>query len=74
MEKKYGVYLCKGCGIGEAIDFESLAKVIKKEGKIQHIKEHDILCSPAAREMILEDLKPEGEGINALVIAACSPR
>jgi quinone-modifying oxidoreductase subunit QmoB len=74
MEKKFGVYLCKGCGIGDAIDFESLAKVIKKEGKIQHIKEHDILCSPEGRAMILEDLKPEGEGINSLVIAACSPR
>jgi len=74
MEKKYGVYLCKGCGIGEAINFESLQKVIKKEGKIQFIKEHDIMCSPAAREMILEDIKPEGEGINSLVIAACSPR
>jgi quinone-modifying oxidoreductase subunit QmoB len=84
MEKKYGVYLCKGCGIGETIDFESLTKVIKKEGKIQHIKEHDIMCSPEARAMILEDLKPqaagegEGEGevggINALVIAACSRR
>jgi quinone-modifying oxidoreductase subunit QmoB len=74
MEKKFGVYLCKGCGIGDAIDFESLTKVVKKEGKIQHIKEHDILCSPEARDMILEDLKPEGEGINALVIAACSPR
>ncbi len=35
MDKKYGVYLCKGCGIGEAINFESLQKVIKKEGKIQ---------------------------------------
>ena len=74
MEKKYGVYLCKGCGIAEAIDFESLTKVIKKEGKIQHIKEGDILCSPAGRDLILEDLKPEGEGINAIVIAACSPR
>jgi len=74
MEKKFGVYLCKGCGIGDAIDFESLTKVIKKEGKIQHIKEHDILCSPEGRAMILEDLKPEGEGINSLVIAACSPR
>ncbi len=74
MEKKYGVYLCKGCGIGESIDFESLAKVIKKEGKIQFIKEHDILCSPEARAMVLEDIKPEGEGINSLVIAACSPR
>ncbi len=74
MEKKYGVYLCKGCGIGEAINFESLQKVIKKEGKIQFIKEHDIMCSPDARAMVLEDIKPEGEGINALVIAACSPR
>jgi quinone-modifying oxidoreductase subunit QmoB len=74
MEKKYGVYLCKGCGIGEAINFESLQKVIKKEGKIQFIKEHDIMCSPEARAMILEDIKPEGEGINSLVIAACSPR
>ncbi len=74
MEKKYGVYLCKGCGIAEAMDFESLTKVIKKEGKIQHIKEADIMCSPEGRAMILEDMKPEGEGINALVIAACSPR
>jgi quinone-modifying oxidoreductase subunit QmoB len=74
MEKKFGVYLCKGCGIAEMINFESLTKVIKKEGKIQHIKEHDILCSPDARAMIMEDLKPEGEAINALVIAACSPR
>jgi quinone-modifying oxidoreductase subunit QmoB len=74
MEKKFGVYLCKGCGIGEALDFEKLTKVIKKEGKIQHIKEHDIMCSPEGRAMILEDLKPEGEGINSIVVAACSPR
>ena len=33
MEKKYGVYLCKGCGIGDAIDFESLAKVDQKRGQ-----------------------------------------
>jgi quinone-modifying oxidoreductase subunit QmoB len=74
MEKKYGVYLCKGCGIADAIDFESLTKIIKKEGKIQHIKEADIMCSPEGRALILEDMKPEGEGINAIVIAACSPR
>jgi len=74
MEKKYGVYLCKGCGIADAVDFESLTKIIKKECKIQHIKEADIMCSPEGRAMILEDMKPEGEGINAIVIAACSPR
>ena len=49
MEKKYGVYLCKGCGIADAINVESLHKVIKKSGKIQHIKEADILCSPEGR-------------------------
>ncbi len=74
MEKKFGVYLCKGCGIGEAINFESLQKIIKKEGKIQYIKEHDIMCSPEARAMVLEDMKPDGDGINAMVIAACSSR
>ena len=46
--------MCKGCGIGEDINFESLQKVIKKEGKIQFIKEHDIMCSPEARAMILQ--------------------
>ncbi|MEJ2670862.1 MAG: FAD-dependent oxidoreductase, partial [Deltaproteobacteria bacterium] len=78
MEKKYGVFLCKGCGIADAIDFESLTKVIKKEGKIQFIKEADILCSPEGRAMVLEAMKPEGEGegagINAMVLAACSSR
>jgi len=74
MEKKFGVYLCKGCGIADAIDFESLTKVIKKEGKIQHIKEADVLCSPEGLAMIKEDLNPEGEGINSIVIAACSSR
>ncbi|OGP69429.1 MAG: heterodisulfide reductase subunit A [Deltaproteobacteria bacterium RBG_13_58_19] len=72
MEKKFGVYLCKGCGIADAINFESLAKVIKKEGKIQHIQEHDILCSPEGRALIEQDMAQEG--INSMVIAACSPR
>ena len=72
MEKKYGVYLCKGCGIGAALDFESMAKVVKKEGKIPHIKEHDILCSPEGLEMIKQDMV--AEGINCHVIGACSPR
>jgi quinone-modifying oxidoreductase subunit QmoB len=71
-EKKFGVFLCKGCGIGEALNFESLTKVIKREGKIQHIREHDVLCSPEGLAMIRDDLTQEG--INSLVIAACSPR
>ncbi len=33
MEKKYGVYLCKGCGIAEAMDFESMVKGDQKRGE-----------------------------------------
>ncbi|MDP3183205.1 MAG: FAD-dependent oxidoreductase [Desulfobaccales bacterium] len=72
MEKKFGVYLCKGCGIGAVLDFESIAKVVKKEGKIPHVKEHDILCSPEGLDLIKQDMVQEG--INCMVIAACSPR
>ncbi len=72
MEKKFGVYLCKGCGMGEALNFESIAKVVKKGGKIPHIKEHDILCSPEGLDLIKQDMV--AEGINCMVIAACSSR
>lgn len=71
MEKKYGVYLCKGCGLGDVLDFDSITKVVKKEGKIPDVKEHDILCGPEGLDLIKQDL---AQGVNSLVIAACSPR
>ena len=73
MEKKYGVYICKGCGIGESIDIEKLAKVAKKGPiKEENIKVHDVLCSPEGLQLIKGDTKKEG--INTILIAACSPR
>ena len=33
IEKKFGVYLCKGCGIADAINFESLTQGDQKSGK-----------------------------------------
>ena len=68
MEKKYGVYICKGCGIGEGINVEKLANNVK--GMV--CKTHDILCSPEGINLIKEDMK--NEGVNAITIAACSPR
>ena len=46
MEKKLGVYICKGCEIGESLDLDSLAKVARKEGKVPICKTHEALCSP----------------------------
>ncbi|MDQ7787321.1 MAG: FAD-dependent oxidoreductase [Thermodesulfovibrionales bacterium] len=72
MEKKFGVYICKGCGIGESLDIEKLAKASKR-GSIQeeHIKVHEVLCSPAGIQLIKNDIKG---GTNTAIIVACSPR
>ena len=69
MEKKYCAYICKGCGIKEAMDVEKVAGAAKK---IQNYKMHDALCSPEGVQMIKSDIT--NDGINTIVIAACSPR
>lgn len=69
MEKKYGVYICKGCGIKDAIDIDKLANVAKK---VPLCKTHDALCSPEGVNLIKDDMK--NEGVNTVIIAACSPR
>ncbi len=74
MEKKYGVYICKGCGIGDAVDVDALVKEAAKAAKMpaEKVKAHPILCSPDGVAGINNDIK--GEGINAITIAACSRR
>ncbi len=69
MEKKIGLYICKGCGIGAAVDVDKLANSVKK---MPVCKTHDVLCSPEGLQMIKGDMS--SEGVNTLVIAACSPR
>jgi quinone-modifying oxidoreductase subunit QmoB len=32
MDKKYGVYICEGCGIGESLDVKALCGVPEEEG------------------------------------------
>ena len=69
MEKKICVYLCKGCGIADAIDITKLEGVAKK---VPLSRTHDTLCSPAGVQMIKDDIAKEG--VNTMVIAACSAR
>jgi quinone-modifying oxidoreductase subunit QmoB len=71
MEKKIGVYICEGCGIAEAVDIER----IRKNGvpkKIEICRNHPIMCSPEGLELIKKDIADEG--VNTVVIAACSRR
>ncbi len=70
MDKKYGVYICEGCGIGEALDIEKLCGVAKEEGVA--VKTCPVLCSPEGVQLLKKDIVDEG--VNTLVLAACSRR
>lgn len=72
MEKKYGVYICKGCEIADTVKIEKLEEVAIKEKKMPLCKTHEALCSPAGLDLIKSDIS--GEGVNTVIIAACSPR
>jgi len=70
MEKVYGVYICSGCGIGDALDLEALAEVAGEEAL--PVQTHPFLCSQAGVDVIKKEI--DGKGTNAIVIAACSRR
>jgi len=72
MDKKIGVYICKGCGIGESLDVAALAKVATGELKAAVCKDHACLCSKEGAQLVRDDV--QGAGVNTVVIAACSPR
>ena len=70
MDKKYGVYICTGCGIGDALDIEALSDVAEEEGL--PVQTHPFLCSQAGVDILKKDA--EEKGVNTMVIAACSRR
>jgi quinone-modifying oxidoreductase subunit QmoB len=71
-EKKIGAYICKGCGLGERLDCKELATIAKRDGKAAVVREHDFLCNAEGVAMIQNDIATEG--VNRVVIAACSRR
>jgi quinone-modifying oxidoreductase subunit QmoB len=72
MDKKTALYICTGCGIGEALDVEKLAEVASDDFKITDCKNHPALCGPEGSGLIKQDI--EANGVNTIIIAACSPR
>ncbi|MCP3887500.1 MAG: hydrogenase iron-sulfur subunit [Desulfobulbaceae bacterium] len=70
MDKNYCAYICAGCGIGDALDLEALTEVVTDEMSMD-CKTHDCLCGAEGRAFIESDIK---EGVNTVVIGACSPR
>jgi len=71
MDKKYGVYICTGCGIGDALDIAALCDVSSKEG-VANCKTHAFLCGNDGVGLIKKDIAEAG--VNTLLIAGCSSR
>jgi quinone-modifying oxidoreductase subunit QmoB len=70
MDKKYGVYICTGCGIGDTLDMEALVEIPEEEGV--NCTTHPFLCSREGVALIQKDVD-DGK-VNAMVIGACSRR
>ena len=70
MKKVYGAYLCTGCGIGDVLDIDGLKDAASDAGIA--MKEHACLCGAEGRGFIDKDIAEQG--INTIVVCACSPR
>jgi quinone-modifying oxidoreductase subunit QmoB len=70
MDKKYGVFICTGCGIGDVLDMEALKGVAGEEGF--PVQTHEFLCGKDGVALIQKENKEKG--INTMVVAACSRR
>ena len=71
-EKKIGAYMCKGCGLGERLDFGNIKMIAEREGKASLVREHDFLCSTEGVKMIQNDI--DNESVTNIAICACSRR
>ncbi len=70
MDNVYGAYLCTGCGIGDVLDIDGLKAAASESG--MEMKDHSCLCGADGRSFIEKDMAENG--VNTLVICACSPR
>ncbi|MHC4599083.1 MAG: FAD-dependent oxidoreductase [Planctomycetota bacterium] len=75
-DKKIAVYVCKGCDIGKSIDVDALQGALEEDeyedvetGDLFRV--HDCLCADEGIDLIKKDV---ADGVNAIVVGACSSR
>ncbi len=71
MARKIGVYVCRGCGIADAIDTQKLVDVATSANPGGPVRTSPAFCLEDA-QLIRGDV--EQEGVDGVVIAACSLR
>ena len=53
MDKKYGVYICTGCGIGEALDVKAMCDVPEEEGV--SVRTHPCFCGKGVVDGVINN-------------------
>jgi quinone-modifying oxidoreductase subunit QmoB len=71
MDAKPRVFVCTGCGIGEALDVERLCTSVEEEFGVS-ATQHPFLCGPEGVASLSQE--GQGEEVQRIVIGACSPR
>ncbi len=73
LEPKIGVFLCKcGKNIGGTVDIDQLAKEIEGDPRVKLVQVNTYTCSDPGQVEIVNAINEQG--IEKIVIAACSPR
>jgi quinone-modifying oxidoreductase subunit QmoB len=68
---KIGVFLCTGCGIGDALDVDAVIDAANDKGCACTLT-HGCFCSPEGLDAIRGSVSDNG--LNGILVAACSER
>ena len=69
---RIGVYVCHcGRNIAEKVRIDEVVKFAKTLPNVAIVRDYKYMCSDPGQELIVKDIKEEG--INRVVVAACSP-
>ena len=71
IESHMGVFICSGCGIGDAVDIHALG-LVAENFTVKVCASHSALCSVEGYHEIKKSIQENK--LDKLVIAACSPR
>ncbi|MBE0665728.1 MAG: CoB--CoM heterodisulfide reductase iron-sulfur subunit A family protein, partial [Candidatus Aminicenantes bacterium] len=72
-ECKIGVYICNcGTNIAKVVDCEAVREYISELPQVAIARTYKYMCSNPGQELIIQDIKEQG--LDRVVVAACSPR
>jgi heterodisulfide reductase subunit A len=72
-DKKIGAFICHcGGNISDYVEVEKVRDTVAKEGNVVLAKTNMFVCSDAAQQEIIDDIKEHN--LDGIVVASCSPK